>query len=79
MRKIVSPVSGIRSPFGPPKTGGISGAAYNLIFSEPNGFALDFLDNSYAIQRNEGAVSLLFSDASGFALDFTDNTSAVRN
>lgn len=59
--------------------GGGAGAAANLISGDANGFSLDFTDNSYAIQRNEGGTSLLFNDAAGLGLAFTDNTYAVRS
>ena len=59
--------------------GGGGGAAFNLVSNDPNGFSLDFTDNSYAIQRNEGGTSLLFNDAAGLGFDFTDNTYAVRS
>jgi hypothetical protein len=76
MRKIVSPLDGIRSPL---NTYGIAAfPASVLLSSEPNGFALDFMSNTYAISNNSGAESLIFNDGFGFAADFTDNSYSVR-
>ena len=77
MRKIVSPLDGITSPL---NIYGVSAfPAAVLLSSEPNGFALDFMSNSYAINNNSGAESLIYNDGFGFAADFTDNSYSVRN
>lgn len=49
----------------------------SLISTETSGFALDFLDNTYAM-RTFNADELLSIEASGLALEFISNTSAVR-
>lgn len=78
MRKIVSPIDGLRSPFGPPTIGGAAGnGAIYLLGTEDNGFAIDFLTNSYALRELE-AIDLLGSEPQGFAMDYISDTYAVR-
>jgi len=55
-----------------------NGAAY-LITSDANGFAIDFLTNSYSINISNGSEALIFSEGAGFAIDTTDNSYAVKN
>lgn len=47
MRKIVSPLDGVRSPLG--RVNDVP--ALNLINGEPQGFALDFRTNTSAVRR----------------------------
>lgn len=78
MRKLVSPISGIRSPFGPPSIGGAGGnGAIYLLGTEDNGFAIDFLTDSYALRRLD-ALDLIGAEPQGFAMDYISNTYAVR-
>lgn len=59
--------------------GGAGNGASYLIVRDSNGFALDFLTNSYAINQSTGSESLIFNDGVGFALDLLDNSYAVKN
>lgn len=65
--------------------GGVRGAAFLLLGNEWNGFAIDFTDNSYAIQKQSvsGGEALLgagpYTTENGLGLDFTDNSYAVRS
>jgi hypothetical protein len=57
---------------------GIGNSALTLLGNEPNGMAIDFLTNTYAIRFSTSVETLLWDEASGLAMDFTNNTYAVR-
>lgn len=78
MRELVTPLSGIRS-FAPSRPGSANtgAAAIALLGTEFNGFALDFLEDSYAL-RLGNASDLIGAEPQGFALDYTTNTSAMK-
>lgn len=79
MREIVSPLTGIRSPF-PPVASDIwdgGAAAVSYLGGEGNGMVLDFISNGYAI-RTLDADFLIANESQGFALEFISNTSAMK-
>lgn len=52
--------------------------AYQLLGSELNGFAIEFLGNTYAIQTATGAEQLVWYETTAMAIDFTDNSYVVK-
>lgn len=79
MREIVSPLSGIRSPFRSEASEGWDGgaAAVSYLGAEGNGMVLDFTSNGYAI-RTLDADFLIVNESQGFALELLSNTYSVR-
>lgn len=55
--------------------------AASLLGNEWDGFALDFIGNTYAVRTSVGAERLLgagpYSADMGLGLDFTDNSLAI--
>ena len=57
-------------------TGGTSSSV--LLGDEPNGMAIDFLENNYFVIFSTPVEALLWDEESGMAMDLTNNTYAVR-
>lgn len=73
---------GIATPILPLMGGGVrTPNAALIIGSELDGFALDFLDNSYAVKTTSASEKLLLQlgdEWRGFAMDFTSDLYAIR-
>lgn len=52
-------------------------AARDLLGDEPNGLAIDFTDNSYAI-RTTSQAEIGLDTETGMAIDFVDDSYAMR-
>lgn len=70
---------GIYSPNGGYYFDGLATAPELLIgLTEPEGFAIDFLTNTYTIKDGTGSEGLLYTESLGLSFDFTDNTYTVK-
>jgi hypothetical protein len=49
-----------------------------LGFTEPDGFTIDFLSNTYTIRDSTGSEGLIYTESLGLGLDFMDNTYTVK-
>jgi hypothetical protein len=76
---IISGATGLYSPNGGYYFDGLATASELLLgFTEPDGFTIDFLSNTYTIRDSLGSEGLLYTETVGFGLDFTDNTYTVK-
>lgn len=70
---------GLYAPNGGYYFDGLATAAELLLgFTEPDGFAIDFISNTYTIRDSTGSEGLLYTETTGFGLDFTDNSYTVK-
>ena len=75
----ISGVTGLYAPNGGYYFDGLAPASEVLLgFTEPDGFTIDFLTNTYTIRDSTGSEGLIYTETLGFGLDFMDNTYTVK-